>query len=268
MTDTAANSVHEVRQVARADALAVLPHMNGIGPRVEGMPLAFGARGEPLPYAEPFRALKSNILFAVPRIACPVILVTSSYREEGKSTTTANLALAFAEDRRTLVLSCNMRRPTLHKVFGVSEQRGMVDVLEGKIRWQDAVRPTRYRQLSFIPHGRIAQNSSVLLARPAFEQLLKEARENYDVVLIDSPPATMLVDAVIMASKADASIVVYSLGETEKELLRHTMEILRKVEANVLGVAVNVKLSTAADQRRHYYYYQQESQKKEPYNSA
>ncbi|MHC4608342.1 MAG: CpsD/CapB family tyrosine-protein kinase, partial [Planctomycetota bacterium] len=261
-TDPTANSLQEVQQASQLEALGLIPHLDGMLPSVEGFPLAYNTRGEALPPAEAFRTLKTNILFSIPKVRCPVILVTSSDREEGKSTTVINLALAFAEDRRTLVLSCNMRRPTLHRVVGVSEQRGMHEILDKDLPWEQAVRRTRYPNLYFVPHGRIAHNSSVLLGRTGFARLIEEAREAYEVVLIDSPPATILIDAAVIATKADATLLVYALGETHKDQLKRAAEVTRKVDANLVGVAVNTKSASLEPSRRYYDYHQDKDRKK------
>jgi len=252
--DATAKDAQEVQEFAQLETLSLIPHMNGMLPRVEGMPLAFDPRGEALPHAEAFRTLKSNILFSVPKASCPVILVTSSDREEGKSTVTLNLALALAEDRRTLLLSCNLRRPTIHAPLGVPEERGVAEILEGALPWEEAVCRTRYPMLFFIPHGRARSNSSVLLARPAFTRLLEEAREKYDAIVIDSPPATLLIDAAVMASRADATVLVYSLGETPKDHLRRAIQVLGKADAKVIGIAANTRLPAMQARDSEYYY--------------
>ncbi|MBI2901496.1 MAG: polysaccharide biosynthesis tyrosine autokinase [Planctomycetes bacterium] len=259
--DASLRTPEAVQHFAKVESLGTIPHMNGSIRKRADHPIAFGTEGELSPYIESFRALKTNVLYAIPQVVSPVVLVTSTDREEGKSTVASNLALAFAEDRRVLVIAANLRRPTMHAILDAPDDAGLVQVLEGDLPWTQAVRPTKYRNLSVITHGRIAPNSSVLLGRPAFAKMLAEAREQYDLVLIDSPPMLLIVDAAIVAPKADATVLVYSLGETEKESLARALAILKRVKASYVGIASNQKHQEVMERRRKRYYQQEEEKK-------
>lgn len=259
MMDVALHTVEDVQFQAQTEALPLIPHMDGNASWAADHPLAYGARGDGTQASEPFRMLKSSIVFSVPRVTSPVVLVTSSEAQEGKSTIVVNLAMAFAEDRRVLLVSSNMRRPTIHKILSLEAEGGLSDVLDGTLPWMQAVKPTSNPNLFVMTHGRIAENSSVLLSRPAFAQMLTEARQAYDAILIDSPPALLVIDAAVIAPSADAVVLVYSLGETQKQSLMRSLRLMKKVNGNLIGVVPNSKRAYSAAPGHYYYQYKEDA---------
>jgi capsular exopolysaccharide synthesis family protein len=254
--DPALRTVESIEHFTHQNVISLIPYIEGEAAR-QGYPcrMVYKRNGEGTLQADPYRILKTNVDYAIANVANPVVLVTSATREEGKSTTAVNLAFAFAEERKTLLISSNMRRPVAHLFFEKPMESGLVDVLEGRLPWEEAIQRTQVPNLHLVTSGRIVEHSSVLLNRPAFHQMLDQARQRYDIVVMDSPPLLLVTDAMVIAPKVDAVVLVYAIGQTDKKTLFRAIEILGHIKAKLVGIAANAKGIVEGPSPRRYYYH-------------
>lgn len=176
------------------------------------------------PVAESLRAVRSKMSYYLNTKQSHVVLLSSCLPGEGKSFITTNLGLSLAlMGKRTVVIAADMRKPRLHKAFGVAGSTGLSQVLVGKLPWREAVINTTFENLDILPPGPIPPNPAELLLNGTFSKMIEEMKEVYDYVLIDTPPLGLISDAEIMAEHADLSLFVvrhdYSLKEAVDKIL-------------------------------------------------
>ncbi len=213
------------------------------------------------PVAEAYRSLRTGIQFASLEEHSRVLLVTSSTPQEGKSTTSTNTAIVFAQSgSKTLLIDCDLRRPIIHSVFGLSKEPGLVNCLIGSVRPDEAIYSTLIPNLDVLPSGSIPPNPSELLGSRRMRDLLDELRERYDTIVIDSPPTAAVTDAIILSTLADLTIVVVRAHKTKLEFLQKTREELERVFVSPLGIVLNdfdvtQSYGSAYKYYRYYKYY-------------
>jgi capsular exopolysaccharide synthesis family protein len=184
--------------------------------------------------------LRINLEFATGGKLVRRLAVISAFQGEGKSTTTVNLALAYAQaGKRTLLIDADMRRPSLHHVLQVSNHSGLSDALRDLPKAVSVIRDTGIPNLHVIPSGRTPYNPSELLASSAFSDLLNMMQERFDVIVIDTPPALSAMDAKVVAAKCDGAVLVIQQGKVKREDGRKVKEELESAGARLLGVALN-----------------------------
>lgn len=205
------------------------------------------------PIAEQYRTIRTNIQFASADKKIQTIVVTSSGPSEGKSTTSANIAVVFANSgQRVLLVDADMRKPTVHKTFGLTNDKGLSMVLSSNNSVLEMARPSGIvENMSILTSGPKPPNPSELLGSARMNQVIEEARHLYDVVIFDMPPVVTVTDAQIMASKADGTLLVVRENVTRKDALTKAKDLLEMVQANVLGVVYN----GTQNLRDHSYYY-------------
>lgn len=205
------------------------------------------------PITEQYRTIRTNIQYASVDQAIRSIVVTSSGPMEGKSITTANLAVVFAQQgKKTLLIDADLRKPTAHYTFQLPNTVGLTSVLTKQVELMDAVYMTDVENLFVLTSGPIPPNPAELLASVSMEYLLKEAYNLYDFILFDTPPVLTVTDAQVLANLADGSILVTSSGTTDRDGAIKAKEILTSAQAKLLGAVLNNK---KADKDTHYYYY-------------
>lgn len=190
--------------------------------------------------AEAVRALRTKLIFSGNYADLKTLLVTSAVEDEGKTTLAANLAVAFAQQgHRVLLVDGDMRRAALHRVFGAPRSPGLSDVLAGAAEEADAVRPTRVANLWLMPAGPSSGNPAETLGGPQLPALLDRLGEQYDLVVLDSPPVLAVADAAIIAAIADGVLMVVRAGRAQREAITTARDQLADVGAQVIGAVLN-----------------------------
>ncbi|MGF6953906.1 capsular exopolysaccharide synthesis family protein [Neobacillus sp. B4I6] len=205
------------------------------------------------PISEQYRTIRTNIQYSSVDKELKTILVTSSGPGEGKSTTTANLAATFAQlGLKVLLVDADLRKPTVHHTFGVSNLNGFTSLLTRQLSIEEAITETNEKNLFIITSGPIPPNPSELLSSKNMTQFIQDAREEFDYIFFDTPPLLAVTDAQIIANQCDGSILVVSSGKTGMEPARRAKELLVNAQSKLLGVVLNNKVIQKND---HYYYY-------------
>jgi capsular exopolysaccharide synthesis family protein len=180
-------------------------------------------------------------------------MVTSSGPSEGKSTTVSNLAVAFAQQgKKVLLVDADMRKPTAHYTFNSTNTYGFTSVLTRQMTLEKAVRETDVENLMVLTSGPIPPNPAELLASKAMDQFFIDVTSMYDIVLFDTPPVIAVTDAQILANKCDGAILVVYSHKTGKEQVVKAKELLETAQGKILGVVLNHKEIQGSN---YYYYY-------------
>lgn len=204
-------------------------------------------------FAESFRTLRTSVLYSAPEGSLRTLLVTSPEPEDGKSTVVANLALTLARSgRRVVLVDADLRRPSLLEALQPPQPFGLSDHLVGEVGLEDAVQPTRYPNLHFVPAGRQAPNPAELLGSDRMREFLRHLRERFDAVVLDSPPVMAVADASVLAREADGVVLVVNPQTTHREAALRARRQLEALGAKVLGFVFN---AAPVDGRRGYYGY-------------
>ena len=190
------------------------------------------------PRAEAYRSLRTNLEFSSLDKPLHSLLVSSAAPNEGKSTTLANLGVISAQaGKRVILLDCDLRRPQLHELLGLSNNEGVSTALLE----QDAIPPlqdTEVDNLQVMTSGPLPPNPADLLASKRMDALLAQLLKQADLVLLDAPPVTAATDAALLASKVDGVLLVVSAGHTKREHAERAKDLLEKVNANVVGAVL------------------------------
>jgi capsular exopolysaccharide synthesis family protein len=192
------------------------------------------------PVSESYRTLRTNIQYSNVDKPLKTVLVTSPGPGEGKSTSVANLAITFAQmGAKVLLVDTDLRRPVLHGLFRVKRNDGLTNVLVGKAPVKEAIRQTRVRNLFLLPSGTIPKNPSEFLASKIMQKLIAKVSEQFDIVLLDSPPVIAVTDSAVLASHLDGVILVIRSEKTDRDGLLRSITLMKNVNAKILGVLVN-----------------------------
>jgi len=205
------------------------------------------------PISEAYRALRTNLQYASVDIELHTLLITSPGPEEGKSTTLANLAVTLAQaEKRILLVDCDLRRPTLHKFFGVSNEVGLTSLVVGEESLETPpFIETEVPGLVLLPSGPLPPSPSDLLGSRRMEEVIAALRDRADMLLFDAPPVMAATDATVLASKVDGVLLVVSAGQTKREMAKRAIERLQRVSAKIIGAVLNnVPLDTSL--QRYY----------------
>lgn len=206
------------------------------------------------PISEQYRTIRTNIQFSSSADKeIKTIVITSSGPGEGKSTTSANLAVVFANSgQKVLLIDADLRKPTIHKTFNLSNNLGFSNLISTQETIQDVVQKTVVDNLDVLTSGLKSPNPSELLASKRMDNILNELKKEYDLIIFDMPPIVAVTDAQIMASKVDGTLLVIREEVSKKEPLYKARDLLKMVNANVLG-AIYHGAKNAADQGYYYY---------------
>lgn len=190
--------------------------------------------------SEAYRTLRTNLLYSLVDLPLQIVVLTSPGPREGKSTTCANLAVVLAQaDKSTLMMDCDLRKPKLQNIFGLSNIRGVVNVLAGECGLQEVWHEPMPAGLKVVTTGPIPPNPAELLSSRRFTELLEGARQKFDFVLIDAPPTELVSDPTILATHADGVLLVLDAQKTRKAVLQRAIRRMEAVGARVLGTVMN-----------------------------
>ena len=208
------------------------------------------------PAAEAYRVIRTSVQFAQAGKELQTIALTSCTPNEGKSTTIANLAVVLTQaGKSVLLIDCDMRNPTVHKNFNLSNKIGLSSCISMGTAVADAVQATGIEGLDALTAGVIPPNPSELLGSERMKNILQRAKEEYDYVLIDTPPVLPVTDSLVLGSMVDGLILVIDSGEVKVEMAREVKNQLVHAGANILGVVLNKVRSEHHGYGYGYYYY-------------
>lgn len=190
---------------------------------------------------EAYKTLRTNVSFSLTGDEeSKLILVTSSLQSEGKSITAANLAISYAQtNRKVLLIDCDLRRPKMSRLWEVSSEVGLSNLLMNPSLRNKAIVSSRVENLDVILAGDIPPNPSELLSSPRMQRLLQELRKEYDFIILDTPPVNMVIDAVVLAPQCDGVLFVVRANRSERGAVIHAVEQLEYSKAKLLGFVLN-----------------------------
>ena len=242
--DARLRTADEIPALLGLPLLGAVPQINrSLSPADRGQVVRLDSRS---PVAEAYRSIRTSLYLGDARTAKTILLASPS-QGDGKSTTAANLAIAFAQaGERTLLLDCDLREPVQHLIFAAPGSAGVSTVMPGETKLQDAILPTRVANLYLLPCGAVPRNPSEMLASDRFKFLLKTLVEAFDRVVIDSPALEAVADGRILAAAADATVLVLRMNRSMQRSGVLAVGGLNEVGANVLGAVANdVRTSVA-----------------------
>lgn len=203
--------------------------------------------------SEAYRMLRTNLFYASVDDPPKVVVLTSAGSGEGKSTTAANLGVTLSEaGKNTLVVDCDLRKPMLHNYFETRNMTGLVDILTMERKLGDVWHEPMPR-LKLITAGPPPLNPAELLSSQRFAEFLKQARRQFDYVLVDTPPVTVVTDSAIVGALGDGVLLVVDSQGTRKNSLRQAMRELEGVGARVLGTVLNNVASSRGEYAAYGY---------------
>lgn len=224
------------------------------------MPRKKKASSDALVVQNAAKTLLANIRFASVDRPVKSIVLTSSVPNEGKSTVAYNLAQAIASSgKRTLIVECDMRRRSLADMVGVRARHGIYAVLSGQVELDEALVATSHRNLFFLDSEPHIPNPADILSSQRFRKLVAQMESDFDYVVIDTPPVGTFVDAAIIAALADATALVVRERFVKRAELQNAYDQLKKADANVIGVIMN--MCEAESSEYYYAYYNKEGKR-------
>lgn len=257
--DTSLRSLDEVSETVGAQLLGAIPTFKT---SADSERVARNSRLHPrLCYshhpgsreAEAFRSIRTALLFACQENNVRLLQFSSPEPSDGKTTMISNLAIAIAQSgKKVLLIDADMRRPTVHDMFRVSQEAGLSDVLLGEIQWVNVIKSTPFATLSVMTAGLSPENPAELLSTSTFDALMKQIRNEFDLVLIDSPPVLAVTDPCVIAPQTDAMVLVIRMEKNKRTSVTHTREQLDAYGVRLLGVVAND--ATHAAERDGYNY--------------
>jgi len=233
---------NRIRNEHDVELISEVPIVGGIAydPKAATRPLIVQADPRS-PRAESFRTLRTNLQFLNTEGTSRSFVITSSVPSEGKSTTTANLAIALADaGSRVLVVDADLRRPKLAEYMGLEGAVGLTDVLIGRAELLDVIQPWGTGSLYVLPAGKVPPNPSELLGSQTMVNLITLFEKEFDYVLFDAPPLLPVTDAAILGKSVGGALVVVSAGHTHKNQLKGAVTALANVDARLAGFIVTM----------------------------
>jgi len=201
--------------------------------------------------SESYRGIRTSVLLSSAESEPQIILVSSAGSREGKTIITANLGITMAQaGSKVIILDCDMRRPMMHKIFGAAKDRGISKLLVEKGEAEGAIFHTHIPNLDLITSGPIPPNPSEMLGSARMAAMLETLRKRYTRIIIDSPPATAVTDAIVLSKSVDGVILVIRVADIPREVIKNAVAQFKAVGANLLGAVLN-----GVDMSRDKYYY-------------
>ena len=214
------------------------------------------------PVSEAYRAIRTNLQFAGAGKQLKTLVFTSAIPGEGKSTTVANLAIAMGQDdKKILLIDCDMRKPVVHRRFGLLN-RGLSNCFVEDLPLKEVIQADVFPNLDVVTSGPVPPNPAELLGSKKMKALPQEAAEAYDYVFLDMPPVLAVTDAALMSSQVDGTVLVLGSGDISPDEGKQAQSVLEKVHANILGVILNKVPQHHKSGYYYYYYYDENHHKK------
>ena len=241
--DTSVKTIDDVERALQAPVLGVIPQNVG----------ALMDEGPDSPHSEAYRVLRTNLLFSRKDESHNTITVVSGGAGEGKSTTLFNLATIFAQNQsRVLVVDSDLRRPSIHRIVGVSNAIGLTNYLLEQNTLEEVIQTTPVATLDVMPSGKLPSSSMGILNSPRMKELVRELRTRYDYVFFDSPPIMGVSDASVLASLVDVTVQVIQYRKYPQAMTIRAKQMVEKIGKNLHGIVLNnINMSQDSD----YYYY-------------
>jgi capsular exopolysaccharide synthesis family protein len=206
---------------------------------------------------EAFQELRTNMRFTLFNTGCKKLIITSPLPEEGKSTTSSNLAIKLAQaGERVLLLDCDLRKGKIGSYFNLRSRPGISDVLSGLLNEKDVIQNTNYENLKIITMGSIPPNPAELISSTQMEEFIQRVEKDYDYIIIDSPPVNVVSDVLGIAKLVDGVAIVVREGVTSHPNVTNALEKFKLTDAVVLGFIINGTSQNQVKRSKSYYYYQ------------
>lgn len=265
LLELANTSIRTPRDVVRhihTPILGTVPDLDDEEVHIERMELAAHAAPRSM-IAEAFRTIRTNLMLSSPAERQRTVMITSSKPEEGKTSIATNLAISIGQSgRRVLLVDANFHRPTLHTLFTQAKREGLSNILIGRGKLADFVSTTQLPNLDVLACGPIPPNPTELLTSRHMSELLNEAAQRYDQVILDGPPVLLVSDALVLASAVDGVILVCRAKTASRGTVQRAREQLDRVNARLFGAVLNAAQVARGgyfrEQMRSYYEYQPE----------
>ena len=285
--DTSIANVEELEIFMEVPVLGIIPYASEEIKKGKGLFRFFPAKTDNVKFfknnfalwhskrsalVEAYHTLKTNVFFNISKSKKKTLIFTSSGPEEGKTFNAINFCLSVAESGLKVVLvESDLRRPTMHKIFGLKREDGLTDILLDNIPWQDGLKGTSdllvggakmddiikipgIENLKIITCGHTYANAIDLINSTNMNRLIENLKTEFDLVVFDCPPVLLFADATILASKVDGCILVYKAGRTSRIALKRTKTQLDNVKANIIGLVLNqVKMQMMPHYGSYYY---------------
>ncbi len=230
-------SAEELERGAGVRAIGAIPHMAEKDEKARFMICVHDRKSAA---AEAYRSIRTGLLLAASGDGTPVFLVTSAVDEEGKTTTATNVAAALAQtQKRVLLVDGDMRRSSVHRVFGMEKDQGLSTCLADGVDAKEVVKESEVPSLSVVTAGASPENPSELLGSDRMHTFLEWARQNFDYVVIDSPPVAAVTDASVLAPQVDAILMVVRAERTPRRAVSHGRELLENAKGRITGAILN-----------------------------
>ena len=206
--------------------------------------------------AEQVRGLRNRLMALNPDGEPKTLVVASAAREEGKTVTALNLAMAFGEleRQRVVLVDADLRRPSCERYLNLNPEPGLSDVLLGRVPLDRALRPAGYRNLMLLGAGTRVPNPAELLAASRIDELFERLKERFLYIVVDTPPALSFTDAGVLSARADGTLMVVRLEHSQKKQTKDAMRAIADMGGNVLGSFVNEVRGNDPEQDRRLGY--------------
>lgn len=205
--------------------------------------------------SEQYRAIRTNIEYSNVDQNTKTILVTSSDKNEGKTTTVSNLAVSFANlNKKVLLIDCDLRNASIHKMFKINNIYGLTDILAKDKAVDKCIQKTELENLYVLTAGAIPPNPAEILSSEKMKNLIEDLKNIYDYIFIDTPPIGLVTDAGVLSSFTDGVVLVVKSESVEKKYLEETKKKLDAVDARILGAILNSYKSEQKDYEYYSYY--------------
>lgn len=208
--------------------------------------------------SEKLRGIRSNIMFSNAE-EIKSVLITSEKPAAGKSIVSANIAITYAQaGYKTLIIDGDMRKPTQHYHFETSNYDGLSNLIIGKSEFDKAIRATRVDNLDLLTSGPVPPNPSELIASKNFRKIFEVLQDEYDFILIDTPPIVSVTDAQVFLQYVPNCVMVIDAQKNNKNEVKKAKQLIEQADGHVIGAVLN---KTAEEKSSNYYYYYGEDSK-------